>query len=122
MTTESNTTIAPAPNEIERNLVLSTGHVSKETADLLDTNARLNAVCRSSDDPVADIPVMAGPYGWFLYCGEASGALPEESDGTRPPWPEDLVACVRYARAAKADYIHFDQAVPPTANLFSYDW
>jgi hypothetical protein len=70
--------------EIRKLLILSTGHVSKETADLLNGHN-------------STWPCVGGPYsehGWFVYCHEEQGSLEVPRDFI----PDDLFAVMTYAR------------------------
>lgn len=89
-------------------LVLSTGHVTEETARLLDA-----------------IPVSAwekelgvtggryGEYGWFVYCSP-------RNDGDRIA--ADLFSVMQFAIAKGCEHILFDRDEPFEPELPRYDW
>lgn len=87
--------------EILNMLVLSTGHISWATAEILNK------------DPMT-WPVSGGtsPYGWFLYAHD------EVDDSC----PEDLAAAYVFARSHGCSYIHFDCDGPTVEELPSYAW
>lgn len=79
--------------ETRKLLVLSTGHVTDP--------ATRKMLTETSPD---NYPTLGGSthYGWFCYASD-------ENDGVgRDRIPDDLWACMLFARANGADYILFD--------------
>lgn len=94
--------------EWRRTVVLSTGHLTKDTARRGD-----NAV--SEKDPV----LFPWTYGYMAY------AYPERSRLLNIP--DDLWDCCEWANKQKEDpeepiYIFFDQDGPEMDGLPTYDW
>src|SRR5262249_23594946 len=90
--------------EIRKLLVLSTGHLKKETAEWLNQVILEDAqfVSGLSDERIENGPVIAGhaEFSYFLYCDEEA----QERD-----WPEDLVAVIQSARKQGAEYLLLDR-------------
>lgn len=98
---------------IEISLVLSTGHVSAETARTLDYWAGNNAgATKTPLHPVFN----KGAYGWWVYVGE-DDAGPDGAD-----LPADLRACLALARQIKCEWIMFDRDAPAIDRLPTYEW
>jgi hypothetical protein len=92
----------PLLKNARRFLDCSTGHVSRATADLLDTECN-------------GWPFIGGRIsetGWFVY------AHPEPPEGT----PDDLKAVMAYARGNGFDYILFDRDADDVDGLPTFDW
>lgn len=90
---------------IRKFLDLSTAHLSPATLE------RFNGL------PPDRLPFAGGPtdYGWFAYahdenCGEGDDAIPEE-----------MFACMTFARAQGCDYILFDCDAEPIEGLPVFD-
>jgi len=83
-------------------LDLSTAHVSKETAQMLD------------DDRLSDfvVPYQKGDFGWFIW------VPPVEHEGV----PADLRAVLAYARTQQCDWVMLDCDAETIDNLPSFDW
>lgn len=84
-------------------LVLSTGHVTKETARLLNSTK------------LEDWPCCGGPYagyGWFVYAHD-------ENDGQIPA---DLFAVMEFARANGCTNVLFDCDAEQVEGLPAYEW
>ena len=85
-------------------LVVSTGHLTKETAEYLN------------DTPSAKWPFCGGPYadfGWFLYAHD------ENSDGSIPP---DLYAVMQFAKANGCTNVLFDRDADQVEGLPFHEW
>jgi hypothetical protein len=97
----------PVPVEIRKMLVLSTGHISKATADYL------------TKTPAQDWPFCGGtygPYGWFFYAHDENAGEGDQAI------PDDLWACMVFARAQGCPNLLLDEAGDHTDELPSYDW
>lgn len=98
----------PAKLEIRKLLVLSTSHVTKATADLLN-----------STDAVTSWPWCGGPYGeygWMFYCAEENNG-----EGDRHI-PDDLFAVMQFARANGCDNVLLDRDSEPVDGLPTWEW
>ncbi len=87
-------------------IALSTAHIKKETADLLN------------NDSIGQIVVyQKGNYGWFV-------PVPDNMDELQDTIPEDLYGCIKYAVNHQADWIMFDCDVDTNENheLPIYNW
>lgn len=98
----------PGALDIETCLVLSTGHITQQTAHKLDdwgTRDRL------------DVPLTIGktPYGWFI---PVSCANPDTLGG----FPPDLLAVMRFARTRGCQHLLLDCDGPAADGLTTYDW
>lgn len=90
--------------EIRPFLVLSTGHVSEETAKMLDST------------PAAQWPVLGGPfgdYGWFMRASD------EDTSGDIPV---ELMNVFNFARANGFNYVLFDCDASTVDQLPTFDW
>lgn len=87
---------------IEKYLDLSTGHVSKETAEWLDEN------------PKDLIMYPKGEYGWIVY------AMQEELKSYN--YPKDLVKVIKYAKKNGCVWIMFDRDGDQVDKLKLYNW
>lgn len=88
-----------AAPEVHRMLTISTGHISKETAGLLD---------------IAEMEIAAyrkGDYGWFVTCWDLDDTL-----------PDDLRTCTEYAEKNGCDWLCFDCDGPVVDDLPVYHW
>jgi len=84
----------------QRNLmVLSTAHLTEETAKLLTS-------LQTEDWPCAG--GLYGTYGFFVYCHEENPAV----DDPRDRIPDDLFAVMQFALAKGFSHILFDQDEP----------
>lgn len=90
-------------------LTLSTAHIDRPTADMLDEEGEANRF------PALSVyPKSAGEdYGWFIYIG--------------PGWrdaetPEDLKACLAACDAAGCGMLCLDADGPVVPDLSVYDW
>ncbi len=90
-------------------LALSTGHVTKETADLMDLNEFKGVILYPKDKA-----------GWFVY-------IPEECDFDElkdSDCPDDLYQCMKYALNNGCDWLMFDCGVDvnEAPELPVYEW
>lgn len=81
--------------EINKMLVISTGHLSKETGENMSIYS-----CMKRDE------------GWLVYC----------NDIAREEFPDDLLACVDFAKKNQCDYLMFDRDADTVRGLHFYDW
>lgn len=88
-------------------VTISTGHVSAETAAMLDTKQSSNWPCAGG--PYAD-------YGWFLYAHEENGGEGDQHI------PDDLFAVMTWARTKGFSYILLDCDACLVDDLAFYDW
>lgn len=98
----------PAQLEIRKLLVLSTSHVTKATADLLN-----------STDAATEWPGCGGPYGeygWMFYCSEENNG-----EGDRHI-PDELFAVMQFARANGCDNVLLDRDSDPVDGLPTWEW
>ena len=102
--------------EIKKFLVLSTGHLKKETANRLNRVILEDArfVSGLSDERIENGPMVAGyaELGYFLYCDE---------EAQHHDWPEDLVAVVQNTRKQGTDLL-LDCDGDHIEELESHDW
>lgn len=82
---------------------LSTAHLTPKTRDWLDEH---------DDQDNLSHWVAQTPYGWFLYCDE------ENAEGSIP---DDLFACMTYARKHGADYVLFDADADALTDLPTFE-
>lgn len=103
--------------KIEKFLVLSTGHLKKETANWLNQIILEDArfVSGMSDERIENGPAVAGyaEFGYFLYCDE---------EAQHRGWPEDLVAVMKIARRQGTEYLLLDRDAAHIEELESHDW
>lgn len=93
--------------EVTKLLVLSTGHITKETNSLL-------TIIDMSEWPCSGGPY--GDYGWFLYAHD------ENCDEGDQKIPDDLWAVMQFARKEGCNYILLDRDGDTTEELPIYDW
>lgn len=89
--------------------ILSTAHVSKETAQLLNSS------------PCAKWPIHGGPCnetGWFMYCHDENTGETTDQDYI----PDDLFSLMTAVRKRGCDYILFDCDEEPNPDFHVYDW
>ena len=93
---------------------LSTGHLTRETGLILDDWCRHIDLDRkilvSTHDGGPPTLMAASDFGWIVYCTE-------ETD----EFPEDLMRCLNFARAADCDHVIFDADGPEEDSLPFYD-
>lgn len=90
-------------DEIYKMLVLSTAHVTKETADLLDL------------DEIEGLVVYdKGGYGWFIVV--------TDYDDDTTNIPDDLEKILAYAKSKGCDWLALDRDGEINNNLPTYVW
>lgn len=101
----------PPQYEMRRLMVLSTAHISEETANYL------NLIEANS---VAEWPATGGVYGendgWFFYCHEENNG-----EGHRHI-PDDLFEVMKYARLHGCDNLLLDNDGPRVDALPQWEW
>lgn len=95
--------------EISKMLTISSGHISDETAEMLEREPELNALRLSVYTKSAD---DGENYGWFIY-------LPSDiHDGV----PADLAKCMRIAASNGCNVLCLDGDGPEYPGLETFDW
>lgn len=89
--------------EIYKMMVLSTGHISKETAKLLE------------EDKVGVVVYPKDEYGWFIVVTDWNGI---DAD----PVPDDLAECLKIAEENGCDWLCLDCDGETVENLPIYQW
>lgn len=118
--------------DLEKALVVTTAHVTKETAQKLNQIAAVNATIAIDLETVPEIvaikenmdpwqtemPIVAGfQYGWIV-----STYLPEDKSSEDTGRPKDLEAVLEYARQNDINLVLFDRDADPVEDLKLYDW
>lgn len=80
--------------EVSKMLALSTAHITEQTCNQF----------------LATVGYEKGEYGWFVYTNLSV------------PIPDDLKACLEYARTIDCEWVMFDLDVDPLPQLPTYDW
>lgn len=96
--------------EISKMLVLSTAHVDMPTRSLLDEWCRGIDLVTRQGISVAPTLVGAHDYGWLIYCTETCEGL-----------PDDLTACIEYARGLGCCYLLLDADADEVDGLTVYE-
>lgn len=96
--------------EIHRMLVISTSHVSRETARLIDHHVEQGVSSASLGIPVT---FGKGDYGWFVNVPE--GELDWQC-------PSDLKDVLTFARCHKCEWIMFDRDADVLPYPPAFDW
>lgn len=104
----------------EEMLVVSTGNVSKATAELLDriTEPTLHEPCLD----FAWLTVYRkGTYGWFVFLGDWAE---DADDGDCTPVPKDLKALVLLAQREHCNWLCLDRDADLAEGygIQSYNW
>lgn len=102
--------------ETPRMLMLSTGHLTLDTAQRINADQR--RVCQEPRDE--DLPLLfrKGDDGWFIpIIGDVAETLED-----RPGCPADLIAIRKLAEANGCTWIMLDRDGPVVDALPSYDW
>ena len=94
--------------EIAKMLVLSTGHLRRGTAAMLDGP-------RDEWKVFAPTYFAKGEYGWFVN-------VSDEDHTTRAHMPGDLLSCMNLAQEQDADWIMFDRDGPRVDGIAFYEW
>lgn len=102
-----------AHDNIEKMLVLSTAHVTKETAEWLDKIDWLN------EGPAGN---TYGTYGWFTYAHDDNTCEPSAPHAPEGEYPADLWAVFQKARELGASYVLLDCDATEIDGLPEYDW
>ena len=89
-------------------LALSTAHVTKDTADMMN---------KDSIDGV--MLYNKGDYGWFVHIPDSGLDFNELENGE---CPADLYRCMKYARDNGFDWIMFDCDVEVISEMPEYEW
>jgi hypothetical protein len=106
---------------IETMMCLSTGHVTRETAEALeqwvenqsysDPNERPHDTPEWVDDLIA---YPHGEYGWMI-------CVVGFTDGPEGP-PEDMLYCIEHAKNSGCDWLLLDRDAELIDELPSFDW
>lgn len=94
-------------------LELSTAHVDRDTAALLDGLFHRDEPPRDTDHWSYWLVGSPGLYGWWIWADIEDG-LDE--------LPSCLRECLKLAREAGCRWIQFDCDVAPVAELTQYEW
>lgn len=97
-------------------LELSTGHVTKATAEWLDEQGELAARDPRVVGRWADIHMARHVYGWFVWVGQDP---PEE---VPEDLPVDLEVCAAYARQQGCSWLLFDADAELIPELPKFNW
>lgn len=89
---------------IRKLLDISTGHVSKETRDLLN----------EGEGGSPHIWAIPHEYGWFVRAHDEAEDLAQT--------PDDLVTVMRYAKQLDCDWIKFDCDADFVEELPMFEW
>jgi len=95
-------------------LIVSTAHISRETANLLQDWGEMAAGARSISPrpPRPPLPMASHTHGWWIYCDEEPGE----------DLPADLITLMVMARALGAEYVNLDADAPKIEELPTYEW
>ena len=99
--------------EISQMLVVSTAHVSQETAKRIDS-----AYGKNFEDLMDDahwLPSFIREEGWMFYAGNLDE---RELEGA----PDDLLKVLRFAADHGCTWVMFDADGPDVEELPSYEW
>lgn len=89
---------------IEKILVLSTAHISRATAERLETNEIEGIYARQNDE-----------YGWFI-------PLVDLDEVERAAVPYELLACLNLAREHDCAWLLLDESGETVPLLDRFDW
>lgn len=112
--------------EIDRTLVLSTGHVSGETAQILNGETPTSCGRRTGDGERLKQQIDGhisdwGIYGWVVWCGGQT--VPTvETENELLLMPEDLHRVLMFARDHDCQYVRFDCDADFVAGLPRFEW
>jgi hypothetical protein len=90
--------------------VLSTGHITEEVAQALETFFKWEVTTPWID---ALIIYPHGDYGWLIY-------IPDE--GLDAELPPSLEACIALARASRCQWLLLDRDASQVTNIPTYEW
>lgn len=103
-------------------LDVSTGHLSKETADLLRQTSE-------SDRDTIPFRVIQHQYGWIIpFTGEITGTESDEDLAKKldiddlDEIPNDLLEVIRYAARQGCTFVYFDLDGEYNADLPTFEW
>lgn len=102
--------------EIGRMLTLSTGHISKKTADLL------NEVAEAYTELSLPVVYTKGEYGYMVHINEEHSGEWTEDKELIADTPSDLYECMRLAIANDCDWLVFDRDAGIVKGLQVFDW
>lgn len=104
--------------EIDRTLVLSTAHVSRATADILNGDApERDGLKPAIDGHVADW----GCWGWVVYTG--GEVVPDiDEDSVLCLMPADMFRVLLFARDHNCQFVRFDCDADTVSGLPTWDW
>lgn len=91
--------------EIDRTLVLSTGHVTEATGKLLDAEAQ-------GGEELSWSPQIRWEYGWIFYADADPGL----------GYPEEFAAIFAFAKLHDCKWIRFDCDGPQVEELPFQEW
>lgn len=94
--------------------VISTSHVSKETADWLNEQGEI-AAAYYQDRIEPSIHIGATIYGWVIYADE-------EPENLRRHIPDDLIDVMKFVRAEGHEYVMLDRDGEVAEGLPTFDW
>lgn len=99
--------VAAAKHEVQNFVVISTTHLTNETARFLDSTES------------NEWPCVGGPYSEYGYFIHVSGKTNETA---RKGLPEDLVAIMQWADRESYQYLLLDRDGEQVEELPAYDW
>lgn len=89
--------------EINKMLTVSTGHISKETAELLDKDNIYGLVVYQKDE-----------YGWFIFLSE--------EDDYYAGIPDELLKLIKFAKDLGCSWLCLDRDGDVLEYLEVFDW
>lgn len=98
--------------EIARIMTISTGHIDKKSADLLDS-----CVDALSEGELPEVPLTViekAGYGWIV-CVTGTDDIADEL-------PKPLADCLKYARDNECEWLAIDADGPTMDDLPVYEW
>lgn len=93
--------------ETHKMLALSTAHVSKDTAELMDANCVASQVYQKAE------------YGWFMAVPRNAFEMERIPKDAYSP---ELYNCLKFAYEQGFDWVMFDRDVEPISELETFDW
>lgn len=88
--------------EITKMLTVSTAHITKETADLLDCD--VSRVVYQKDD-----------FGWFIH-------IPDDFDLEEYDIPQELLKLIKFAKDIECDWLCLDCDAEALEYFETYEW
>lgn len=98
----------PTMPEIHKMLVMSTAHVSEETAKLID---------EAYDRKHAWAPAFARAEGWLFYVGDENPVVKHGLD-----YPEEFAALFSFAMEQGCTWLMLDRDGDTVDNLPTFEW